>query len=124
MHITCDMAMDLAGLYQDGLASEDSARAVEQHLKECPACRRYYRKFRPEISSSASQVEITGELPADPTEQEWKNLSSRVNRHRVLSRLGTLAAVFVGFAALIAGLALVIHQGQGQISILKKLRKR
>lgn len=49
MHITCDMAMDLAGLYQDGLASEDSARAVEQHLKECPACRRYYRKFRPEI---------------------------------------------------------------------------
>lgn len=72
MHITCDMAMDLAGLYKDGLASADSTRAVEQHLKECPSCRRYYRNFRPESQHSASQVKITGQLPAEPIEQEWR----------------------------------------------------
>lgn len=124
MHITCDMAMDLAGLYKDGLASADSTRAVEQHLKECPSCRRYYRNFRPESQHSASQVKITGQLPAEPIEQEWADFSHRINRHRLFFRLGTLAAVFVGFAALIAGLALVIRRDEGLIAILKKKTAR
>lgn len=37
--ISCGLCMDLIPLVKDGIASEDSVRAVEAHLKTCPACR-------------------------------------------------------------------------------------
>ena len=40
--ITCDMCMDLMPLVQDGVASADSAAAVEDHIKDCPECRAVY----------------------------------------------------------------------------------
>lgn len=40
--ITCDMCMDLMPLVQDGVASEDSAAAVCQHIQNCPVCRSVY----------------------------------------------------------------------------------
>ena len=47
MNITCDMAMDLIALYNDGLASEDSRRAVDEHLKSCPECSAAYASYSP-----------------------------------------------------------------------------
>lgn len=37
--ISCNVCMDLIPLVKDGVASEDSRRAVEAHLSSCPACR-------------------------------------------------------------------------------------
>ena len=37
--ITCDMCMDLMPLVQDGVASEDSILAVEEHIRKCSTCR-------------------------------------------------------------------------------------
>lgn len=43
MHeITCDICMDLIPLVQDGIASEDSRKAVEDHVKNCKSCAVYY----------------------------------------------------------------------------------
>ncbi len=36
---SCDMIQDLLALYHDGICSEDSRAAVEQHLAECERCR-------------------------------------------------------------------------------------
>ncbi len=36
--ISCDMCMDLIPLVKDGVASEDSCKAVHEHLAECDAC--------------------------------------------------------------------------------------
>ena len=38
--IRCGICADLLPLVEDGVASEDSRRAVEQHLAHCAACRR------------------------------------------------------------------------------------
>ena len=35
----CDLIRDLLPLYVDGAASEESARAVEEHVAQCPECR-------------------------------------------------------------------------------------
>ena len=105
MHITCDMAMDLAGLYKDGLASRDSVLAIEQHLKVCPACRRYYKQAAPAENIS---------LPNDenlPVELEWKDVSKRLGRHRLLTRLATGAVVTAGFGCMLIGLAAVLKRG-------------
>ena len=40
--ITCDVCMDLLPLVQDGIASEDSKRLVEEHIKNCSACAKLY----------------------------------------------------------------------------------
>jgi len=37
--ISCDMCMDLLPLVKDGIASEDSRLAVENHIKDCETCR-------------------------------------------------------------------------------------
>ncbi len=58
--------MDLVSLYNDGSASEASRKAVNEHLKECPDCRKFYKQyriitnrkstFRDTISSSQEQI--------------------------------------------------------------------
>ena len=40
--ITCDICMDLIPLVKDGIASEDSRAAVEEHIRECPDCAAAY----------------------------------------------------------------------------------
>lgn len=40
--ITCEMCMDLMPLVRDGVASEDSRLAVEDHIRSCPRCRDLY----------------------------------------------------------------------------------
>ncbi len=50
--ITCDVCMDLLPLVQDGIASEDSKRLVEEHIKNCSACARLYDvKALPAVNS-------------------------------------------------------------------------
>lgn len=40
--ITCGLCMDLMPLVRDGLASDDSREAVEQHVRSCAACHALY----------------------------------------------------------------------------------
>jgi len=39
--ISCDMCMDLMPLVNDGVASDDSKSAVEQHISKCEHCRSF-----------------------------------------------------------------------------------
>ena len=52
MEITCDMCMDLMPLVHDGVASADSASAVERHIRSCPDCRALYEGKRPDPRDS------------------------------------------------------------------------
>ncbi len=40
--ISCDICKDLIPLVKDGIASEESRLAVEEHLKECETCKAVY----------------------------------------------------------------------------------
>lgn len=40
--ITCDLCMDLMPLVRDGIASNESKKAVELHIKSCVACNTLY----------------------------------------------------------------------------------
>ena len=52
MNWKCELVMDLAPLYYDGVASRVSKRLVKKHLRECPQCRTYYKKLSPRRQSS------------------------------------------------------------------------
>ena len=61
-NITCDMCMDLMPLVKDGIASEDSRMAVEEHIKNCEACRKLYDGERAEPSINVDLERELGKL--------------------------------------------------------------
>ena len=46
--MNCDIIKDLLPLYCDGVCSEETSRAVEEHLTTCPACRTLLDEMRRE----------------------------------------------------------------------------
>lgn len=54
--ITCDICMDLIPLVKDGIASEDSRTAVEEHIKDCPECAAAYGSSVPEPSKESQTL--------------------------------------------------------------------
>lgn len=46
MKIDCDIIKDLLPLYVEGLASEKSKAAVEEHLEACEDCKKMYREMK------------------------------------------------------------------------------
>lgn len=55
MKITCNIIEDLLPLYVDDMVSEDSRKLVEEHLKECPACRKMQEEMMRENCLSAGR---------------------------------------------------------------------
>lgn len=47
----CDIIRDLLPSYIDGLVSETSNAAIEEHLKECEECRKYLETMKKEMVS-------------------------------------------------------------------------
>lgn len=46
MKYECNMIRDLLPLYEDGACSEESSKAVEEHLSECPDCKDLLSKLK------------------------------------------------------------------------------
>ena len=96
--MNCEIVRDLLPLYEDGLCSEESRKAVEEHLKTCEACR--------EALSAAKADPIPAEAPEDSCAAEADVLRGiskewRKRKRRALWK-GTMLA-----AALLLGLALM-----------------
>ena len=63
MKQSCNVIKDLLILYEDDACSEDSRKAVEEHLNECQECRNYFNKIKctDEIISEEIKKEFTQE---------------------------------------------------------------
>jgi predicted anti-sigma-YlaC factor YlaD len=79
--------MDLVGLYHDGSASPTSVSDVEEHLKECPKCRQFYRHFRSMLKQRQRAEEAAGRKAGD-----FGALASRLRKRRTV--IGAFLAVY------------------------------
>ena len=96
MNITCDMAMDLMALYKDRLASDDSKRAVREHLKNCPECRRAYAQY----SADKARPETPPCAPAgEELSQKYYKLAKHLHKQHLVSTAAVLAVVAVSIGA-------------------------
>ena len=91
--ISCEVCMDLIPLVQDGVASEDSRRAVEAHVAVCPQCRAL----------------LDGQLPAKP---DSKGLLLRVR-----AKLRSFCALLM-FLGIFFGVGLLDSDGIFYIVVL------
>lgn len=79
MKLPCDIVMDLITIYHDSLASEESIKAVEEHLKSCENCRRLYKDY------NLAELKAEGDLPENPEDfirEEFSILAKRLRRRR------------------------------------------
>lgn len=89
----CEIVTDLAPLYHDGVASAASKKLIKEHLRECPACRAYYKKYSP--------VEgIKMEMPVSDG-QDFVLLAKQMRRRRLLLWGGFLSYVSATIAMLV-----------------------
>ena len=72
--LTCEVVQDLLPSYVDGLTSDVSNQAVEQHLKTCESCRKYI---------SEMQEPMNGENVSDINEGQ-KADSKKFIRNRLI----------------------------------------
>lgn len=90
----CELVMDLAPLYHDGAASEVSKRLVKKHLRECPRCRAYYKKYQP-------IDEIPTETPSVDVEENYVLLAKRVRKRRIILWGGFLSYLSATIVAMV-----------------------
>lgn len=85
MKICCEIAKDLLPLYEDGVCSEESRKAVEEHLAECEKCR----------ALSGAKLNVSEENTEDTERDEkaFKNGFRRIKRRWALSLIAAILII-------------------------------
>lgn len=98
MKYPCKLIQDLLPLYHDGVCSQESREAIEQHIAECPACKAYY--------AAMSETDKTVEAPYHGEHERQKAASFRAvnrklkKRQVILSLLSVAAFLLIAFAGI------------------------
>lgn len=87
MKYSCDIIQDLLPLYLDGVCSEESKIAIEQHLSECSDCKMFYDTMR-----EADEIEIDTH---DAGRERQKAESFQVVKKKIFRKQIVVTAVTV-----------------------------
>lgn len=87
MKMQCNVIQDLLPLYHDRICSTESRALVEEHLKECEACKTLLSKIDAELEHPETGAEEAGPLKALRSAWEKSKTKSFIK--------GTLIAVII-----------------------------
>ena len=90
--ITCEVVQDLMPSYADGLASEDTAKIIEEHTKECAECREMLENMLSD-----------GQLAQRPDERDRKEIDF-LRKSRKKGRSAVALGVILTFLAVAAAI--------------------
>ena len=105
MYEPCALIQDLLPLYRDGVCSDESRKAVEAHLKGCPACQ-------------AALAAMGAETPPPPPPGEADERQKAASFESVRRRFRLRTALAAGAAA-----AFLLLCGFGSAAALKQAEK-
>ena len=88
--LSCDVVRDLLPSYMENLTSDDSNRAVEEHLSRCESCRELYKGMCPDDGEKAEETEKELDYL-----KGIRRKSRRKLRNAILITAGSLLACFV-----------------------------
>lgn len=91
--MNCDIIKDLLPLYCDGVCSDGSSRAVEEHLAACPICRALLEELR--------QEPMMPEPIQAQAQQDARVLQGVKRKFSLRRRLSVLAVAVVALVALV-----------------------
>lgn len=96
--ITCDMYQDLLTLYIDDLCSEDSVKAVSEHLKNCNKCRDAYMLMKNNVkvpTASEQEKQERSEFKSNLT-KTWKNYQ-KATTIKIITAVTILGLLILGW---------------------------
>lgn len=95
MKYPCNLIRDIMPLYYDKACSMESSMAVEEHMKECPECKDYYKTI--------NNMDFIEDIVFD----EQKELRAS-NSLKQIRRKMKIRSVLTGIGAMIAGIVMVM----------------
>ena len=108
MSVTCDTARDLIPLCADNTACADSVALVEEHIRTCPDCAKFYEECKNDPSCAGklnSGENAEPDLPdADHKnggEKLKKNFAKLSRRLRIMRNIRIAAMTVLSAAALV-----------------------
>lgn len=104
MNITCKMVMDLFPLYKDGLASDDSVRAIKNHLQKCEDCRKFYKRY----NFQEKLINRFSRGKASPL-SDYGEIAKRLRRRHLLK-----TTIVLMFTIICAAVALTSHSSSNK----------
>lgn len=119
--LTCEVVQDLLPSYVDGLTSDVSNQAVEQHMNNCERCRKLYREMRePVRGEDLSEQNL--EQMRQKADSKMSSEIDYLKKIRRKNRMRILAAVLIVVIAVGVGLwskAYVIGQNVEQAEFVQ-----
>lgn len=119
MNYPCNLLQDLLPLYLDGVCSEESKIAVEQHLSECPGCKEYYAAMQ-----EADEIIITPPNAERECQKaaSFQSVKKKLFRKQILivaASLVLLAALaFAGIGVLKSSVKVVEYEDNISVSMI------
>lgn len=92
MKYPCDMIQDLLPLYLDGVCSEKSKKAVEEHLAECSDCKDFFAAMR-----EADKIEIATHSANRERQKaaSFQAVKKKLFRKQILAAFATVIVLVV-----------------------------
>lgn len=99
MKLNCEIVQDLLPLYEDGVCSESSRAAVEEHLRDCKTCQNY--------CSNAAHI------PETEVDINVKTERKRVSRSLKRAKYRLLISNFTAILVLVCFIIVIFNQLNG-----------
>ena len=111
MSVTCDTARDLIPLCADNTACADSVALVEEHIKICPDCAKFYEECKndPSCIQKSSNFNTSESADKSPPSEDHKNSGEKLKKNfaklsrrlRIMRNIRIAAMMVLSAAALV-----------------------
>ena len=117
--MTCEIIMDLIPMYADKTASNDTVKLIDEHIENCPECKRFLnscKKTEKKCTLSKRQTEklreklscIEADIPSADT--EFVRLSNRLKKRKLCRMLISAAVAACMLAYIVADVVFSIKK--------------
>jgi len=93
MKISCEIIKDLLPLYHDGVCSNDSITAVEEHIAYCDSCKAELQAMDEELPFSSAERNLNEAEAVKKLSRRWKKGMTRSLLKGILIAIVIVAAV-------------------------------
>lgn len=116
MKYSCGIIRDLLPLYIDGVCSEESKKAMEEHLSECSDCKDFYGVMR---SADKMEADVLGREREQQKAASFQAVKKKLFRKQILAATAAvfLLAVIAAFVCTILNGAVEVVEFKDNISV-------
>ncbi len=95
MKISCEIIKDLLPLYIDGVCSNDSKEAIEEHISDCDNCKAELQAMQIALPAGGTERNLQEAEAVKRLSEKWKYGMTKSTIKGVLIATGIFAALLI-----------------------------